>query len=843
MQPAKHQKDQRGRTLVARLIKCQMICVLVLACLAQAAYPQPITNDVLNAAELQVALKKLTVLGSALYVAAHPDDENTALLAYLSKGRHIRTAYLSITRGEGGQNLIGSEQGDLLGIIRTQELLAARRIDGAEQFFTRAIDFGFSKSSKETLEIWGRERILSDVVWIIRTFRPDVIITRFSPTLGGHGNHTSSAILAEEAFRAAGDPARFPEQLKYVKPWTPKRIVFNLARFLSEVPVDADSAIQADLGEYSAVLGKSFTEIAGLSRSMHKSQGFGAAQNRGSQVNYFKHTAGDLAKSDLFDGIDLSWSRIAGGESVGKTLNSAYASFQPENPRAIIPLLLKAYSELKKLRDDYWVEVKRKELIDVIRSCAGLWADALASDYSAVPGADVKVTLTVLNRSDFPFKWHGVRVPFQNSESVMDAALPYNQPLQREFKLTLPKDHTYTQPYWLREPAELGAYKVADQTLIGMPQDPASLSVKVTLMAENEPVQIEVPVRYRWVDPVEGERYRALEVVPPVALNLKQPVLVFPDDNEKVVSVVLRSGASQAAGRVRLDVPKGWRVTPDVIPFDFKRKEDEATVDFRIKPLADSASGTFKVLADVGSRTVSQGIVRIGYAHIPLQTVFPAAEGKLVRTDLKRKGQTLGYILGSGDEVPAALRQVGYTVVLLSDEDLAGRDLTSFDAIIAGVRAYNTRPQLKIYQRRLLDYVEKGGTYIVQYVTQQRLESENLGPYPFRVSRDRVSVEQAPVTFLNPQHPLLNQPNKLTKGDFDGWVQERGLYFADQWDPKYETVIASNDPGESSKAGGLLFARYGKGYYVYTGYSFFRQLPAGVPGAYRLFVNMISVGK
>ena len=801
-------------------------------------YPQP--PKVMDAAELQIALKKLTVLGSALYIAAHPDDENTALLSYLSKGRFVRGAYLSITRGEGGQNLIGSEQGDLLGIIRTQELLAARRIDGAEQFFTRAVDFGYTKSSDEALSIWNKDDVLADVVWIIRKFRPDIIITRFSPAIGGHGHHTASAILAEEAFKAAGDSSRYPEQLQFVHPWKPKRLMFNLARFFG-VQLDTINSLKVDLGEYSPLLGRAFTEIAGISRSMHKSQGFGAPQGRGATINYFQHTAGDSGKRDLFDGINLTWSRIKNGERVGKILKEAYKAYVPENPSAIVPILLRAYSEMNKLPEDPWVNVKKKDLINVIRSCTGIWVDAITTDSSATPGSMVSLTATIINRSNVTCTLERLSCSYWAKDSTMHMPLQYNKPASFKIEIKLPNNVKLTQPYWLEEKSSNGMYRISEMNLVGVPENPPPLSVTFTLSIGKGQITLDAPFQYRWIDPVEGELNRPFDVVPPVAVNLTEKVFVFSNNAEKEISVILRSGKANSNGQVKMTLPAGWSIPPS-IPFTAKDNNDEQTVTFSVKPSIESTDGTFIVDVETPDGKHSNGIHTIQYSHIPPQTLFPLAEGKLVRLDIKKAKQKIGYIMGSGDEIPTALHQLGYLVTLLSNEDLASRDLNEFETIIAGVRAYNTRPGLRMHQQRLLDYVNKGGAYIVQYVTRQRLESENLGPYPFNVSRDRVSVEDAPVTFLDPNHPLLNTPNKITQGDFQNWVQERGLYFADKWDSSYQTVLSSNDPNESPKSGGLLVARYGKGYYIYTGYSFFRQFPAGVAGAYRLFVNMIELG-
>src|SRR5918993_2076523 len=385
------------------------LAVLVLLLLSAHASARAQTPSVMDAAETQLALKRMTVVGSALYVGAHPDDENTALLAYLANERGVRAAYLSVTRGDGGQNLIGTEQGAALGLVRTQELLAARRIDGAEQFFTRAIDFGFSKSPEEALRVWGREEALSDVVWAVRRFRPDVLITRYPPTgEGGHGHHTASAVLAREAFDAAGDPARFPEQLDYVKPWRPKRLLWNVFSRQGERPAGADKLLSADVGKYNPLLGKSYTEIAARSRSMHKSQGMGAAERRGAALNYFAHVAGEEATGDIFDGVDTTWRRVAGGEAAGRLLGQAEREFRPSNPRAILPLLLRARAELRKLpADDPLVNAKREQLAKLILNSTGLWAEAVAAEPFATPGADVRVAVTLVNRSDVPLRFEG----------------------------------------------------------------------------------------------------------------------------------------------------------------------------------------------------------------------------------------------------------------------------------------------------------------------------------------------------------------------------------------------------------------------------------------------------
>jgi LmbE family N-acetylglucosaminyl deacetylase len=805
----------------------------------QLLHPQ--SSVLRDAAEIKLELKKLTVLGSVLYIGAHPDDENTALLAALALGKCYRTAYLSITRGEGGQNLLGPEQGEMLGLIRTQELLAARRLDGAEQYFTRAIDFGYSKTRSETLRFWGEEKTLSDVVWIIRSFRPDVIVTRFTPLLGGHGNHTASALLAEEAFRAAADSTRFPEQLQFVSPWRAKRIVWNVFRFSNDTLQNTPQLPGIDLGAYSPILGKSFTEIAGESRSMHKSQGFGAAQNRGSFMNYFQPVAGDSAKLDIFDNINTTWSRLNGADSVGKILTEAFRTFHDETPAQSIPLLFKALNLLKSLTQDPWVVFKKEKLTRVILDCAGVWIDAATPENSAIPGGEVKLTTTIVNRSLYPFVLERVVLPFNNIDTVYQTKMETNKPLRSNFTATLPKQIQYTQPYWLIEKPNVGSYTISNQLMIGQPENIPPIRIIVMLSSPDGTLNVNIPLQQKVVDPVDGELLRPFEIVPPIVINIQEPVVLFPDLSERKITLSLRSSIADARGTVKLKLPKSWRAVPERSEFQFQNKGDEQSFSFTVYPLDGAKSGTVTGEVEIGKTTVNLGIQSALYKHIPPQILFPLAEGKLLRIDLRKNGRTAGYIMGAGDEVPSAIRQMGYSVALLSDEEITEGNLHQYDVIVAGVRAYNTRPKLRIHQQRMMNYVKQGGTYIVQYNTPQRNEADNIGPYPLNISRDRVTEEDARITFVNRNNPLLTMPNKIHEEDCKGWIQERGLYFADHWDAKYDSVLSCHDANEPDRSGGLLTTKYGNGYYVYCAYAFFRQLPAGVEGAYRLFANILSM--
>jgi LmbE family N-acetylglucosaminyl deacetylase len=806
-----------------------------------------------DAAELQLALKKLTVLGSALYVAAHPDDENTALIAYLANERLLRTGYLSMTRGDGGQNLIGDEKGELLGVLRTQELLAARRIDGGEQYFTRALDFGYSKTAQETLAFWGHDTILADVVWNIRRFQPDVIITRFPTTgEGGHGHHTASAILAVEAFKLAGDPTKFPDQLKYVNVWQPRRIFWNRFSFRPIAPDDPSLAksLRIDIGTYNPLLGRAYTEIAAESRSQHKSQGFGAAERRGSILNYFYQLDGDPAQRDLFEGIDQSWSRYPGGENVGKILQQAADTFDLRSPEKSIPVLLQASDALDRLgaspawsaRVSPWIEVKRRELLEAIRGCAGLSIDVAAADSSVVPGGELPISVSVVNRSDYPLTLQMVASLYANPSKGVLQLLKNNQPVKTDLSIKMPDDAEISQPYWLQKPPGKGAFTVTQQTLSGLPENPPAVPITVSLTDNAmHTIIYSVPAVFRWTDPVRGEQTRPVDVVPVVTANLGSRVYLFPDVQPKQVTIWLQNFGAATPATVRLLLPNGWRATPTSSPVNFGKKGDEARAAFTVTPSPDEMIGAIGAEVDLPSgRKISTSITTIDYPHIPAQRVFGDATAKAVRVNVKKRGSRIGYIMGPGDEVAEALRQIGYEVTLLTDADLERGDFARYDAIVTGVRAYNTRKRLKLAQPKLLEYVNNGGTLVVQYNTLQELLIESPGPYPFKITSDRVTVEEAPVRFIHPDHPLLNTPNKITAADFNGWVQERGLYFTNNWDPRYETVLATNDPGESEKEGGELYARYGKGVYIYTSFSWFRQLPAGVPGAYRLFANLVS---
>ncbi|RFS18843.1 PIG-L family deacetylase [Chitinophaga silvatica] len=807
------------------------------------AWAQP--SPVWNAADIRLQMRKLDTLGSVLYIAAHPDDENTRLLGFLAREKCFRTGYLSLTRGDGGQNLIGNEQAELLGLIRTQELLAARRIDGAEQFFTRAQDFGFSKNPAETFTIWDREKILGDVVYMIRKFQPDVIICRFpADSRAGHGHHTASAMLAEEAYAAAADPKRFPEQLKYVQVWQAKRILWNTFNFGS-INTTADDQFKMDVGAFNPLLGKGFGEIAAESRSQHKSQGFGVAATRGASQEYFLTIKGSTPKTGLMDGVNTTWSRIQGGAAIGTMVDKALVAYNMENPAASVPALLEIRKAIIALPQGYWRTQKLKETDQLIFACAGIWAEAYSTTPVVVPGTNMEASVQMINRSDVKVSLKNIMLPGNTGVSAPQI-LEDNKLVTINRTLGIPANTPFSQPYWLEGEHPYGMYNIPDPLLVGNPENIPALQAKINLTIDGQDFSIDRPLQYKYTDPVKGELYQPLIIAPPVVADVANQVYIFTDTNPATVAVKLRAMKDNVQGTIQLKLPASFISTNNNQEFHLAQKNDEMTLQFSIKPakaVTTNKADTFTVVMNTEGKTYTQNMQQIRYDHIPLITLFPQAEARLVTVNLKHNGNKLGYIPGAGDMVAASLRQVGYEVTELGEKEIMSGDLSKYDAIITGVRAYNVNARMKYWQPKLMEYVHNGGNLVIQYNVNSPLVINDLGPYPFSLSRDRVTDENAAVSFINPKDAVLHYPNEITDADFGGWVQERGLYFTSGVDKAYSKVFKMNDKGEASMDGSTLIAEYGKGNYVYTGLSFFRQLPAGVPGAYRLFVNLLSLKK
>lgn len=801
----------------------------------------------MNSAEILQSLKKLNTVGSVLYVAAHPDDENTRLLGYLAKERNLKTGYLSITRGDGGQNLIGKEQGEALGLIRTQELLAARRTDGAEQFFTRANDFGYSKNPEETFSFWNKDSILADVVWTIRKFKPDVIICRFPITgEGGHGHHTASAILALEAFDAAANSAKFPEQLKYVQVWQAKRIFWNTFNF-GGTNTTAPDQLKIDVGVFNPLLGKSYGEIAADSRSMHKSQGFGSTKLRGEILEYFKLLKGDSCKKDLFEGINQTWNRFLTTAKFQKLIDDCIKKYNPQSPEKIVADLVSTYKQLQALEESdanvkYWKNLKLKETETLILTCSGLWMEAYATDYIAVPDKDLTISIQLINRNTGDVKLNKISFLGQ-SDTVISKTLKQNELLAFKHKEKLAAAINYSSPYWLNEKHSIGMYTVNDKQLIGKPKNDATVKVLFDVTVLDLNLKIERGLVCKSTDPVKGEVYRPFEILPPATINISDKVFVFNSDAPKDIQLTIKANTYNVSGKVFVKVPEGWVVTIKNPEFKLAGKGDEVTIDAIVTPGKNNTNGKLLASITINGTDYTKSIKRIEYDHIPYQFILSDAEANLVKVDLKKTGNAIGYIPGAGDDVATCLKQIGYDVTILTDELLVKENLSKYNCIITGVRAYNTNDRLQTYYNKLMDYVNKGGNFIVQYNTNNRFGpvGTKIGPYPFTISRERVTDENAEMRFVNTKSSVLNFPNIITQKDFEGWVQERGIYFAAEQDKNYETVFSSNDPDEKGNEGSLITCKYGKGNFVYTGLVFFRELPAGVPGAYRLFTNLISI--
>jgi LmbE family N-acetylglucosaminyl deacetylase len=806
-----------------------LVCLFTFA--SQVMHAEPSSS----AAILQ-DLRSFRQMGTVLYIAAHPDDENTLLIAYLARGRNYRTAYLSVTRGDGGQNVLGPDLDEKLGIARTQELLAARRLDGGRQFFTRAIDFGFSKDYRETLNMWGKDDVLGDVVRVIRTFRPDVVINRFSTQPGGtHGHHTASAVLGLEAFKLAGDSKAYPEQLKTLAPWQPKRILANGR--------GGGNGFRMEVNGNDPVSGLSFNDLAGRSRSMHKTQGFGAfgGGGGGARTESFELLAGEPATNDIFDGVDTTWARFPGGAEIGKLADEVIAQFDEKTPSASVPALLKLHHELAALKSsDPLVTEKREQLDRILQHCLGLEVETAIAQAEFVPGEKMELHHTVTVQAEVPVRWVAARYPSIKGESKKTVHLHAGQASSRDSVQILPPNTLVTQPYWLREEKSPGLFHVDDPSLIGHPENSPVFPIQQvfevggeTLVIADEPVNV--------AKNSEGqETRRRLDVIPPVSLRFNSEVALFAPGSSHPVTVEITAARAHAKGTLQLDTPTDWKVTPVKETFTLAKAGDKTELKFTVTAPAQSATAKIGASAEVGGTRYHSDRMEISYAHIPLQLLQPPAALKCVSLDLAIHGTKIGYLPGAGDTVDDCLRQMGCTVTELTTNDLTPERLKDFDAVVTGVRLFDTHRNLGPLLPALFSYVEGGGNVVMQY---NRVDGLQSTPLKLKISQERVTDEHATMTFIAPDSPVLNAPNKITKADFDDWVQERGTYFPNQWDEHFVPILACNDPGEQPAKGSLLVANYGNGHFVYTGLGFFRQLPAGVPGAYRLFANLISLGK
>nr|MBS0036868.1 PIG-L family deacetylase [Saprospiraceae bacterium] len=804
-----------------------------------------------SSSEIHHEIKKFNTLGSVLYVAAHPDDENTRLISWLVNHRHLETTYISTTRGGGGQNLIGPELGDEMGVIRTQELLGARRIDGGNQFFARTRDFGYSKHPDETFRMWGKDEALSDVVWAIRKLRPDVVINRFDHRSPGrtHGHHTAAGILGYEAFDLSKDPSEFSYHLDYVEPWQPTRLFFNTSwwffgsreRFEE---ADKSNMVTADIGVYLPLLGQSNSEIAGRSRSMHKCQGFGAAATRGTQTEYMEFLKGEElgGSNDLFEGIDISWNRVDPSgrlEKLGKRLDEEYDHRVPHHS---IPVLLEMRDYIEKIEDEFWRAKKLEQADHLIKWCAGLFLETTADRQYAAEREEVEFTTEITMRLPVEAKISNLRFYPQGPDTTLNLSMEHNRAYKIYEKMTIPDNADLTTPYWLEEKGTSGLQEVKDQSIRGKPETPPYLYVDYDVEIMGRKISYRIPVIYKYVNPAKGEIYERFDILPAVAVQFVQKTFVFGSERDREIEVSVTGSKDDVSGKVELVLPRGWSASETNWNFEINRKGQTRVFSTRLQSPDYQSDEKLKLRATVDGEVFDKSLTVIEYDYIPKLNVLSQAEARAVRVDVEVAGDRIAYIMGSGDNIPGALTQVGYRVDILNPAELLTTPISHYQAIVTGIRAYNTIEELGFAQERLFEYVKNGGNLIVQYNTGFRLNTDQIAPYQLNISRNRVTDHTAEVRFLQPDHPVLNFPNTITSDDFEGWVQERGLYFADEWDEEFTPILGSNDPNEPSRDGGLLVAPYGDGYYIYTGYAWFRQLPAGVPGSFRLFANILSLG-
>lgn len=809
-----------------------LLFLLLLACTFSAQ-----ANE--NPGNIYVNLQKLHSLKRVLYVAAHPDDENTRALAWFSLGEKAETAYFSLTRGDGGQNLIGDELSEKLGVLRTQELLAARSYDGAKQYFSRAVDFGYSKSPEESFEKWGRDALLEDLVLMIRMFQPDVIVTRFPPDeRAGHGHHTASAELAIEAFEKAADPSIFPKQLSKVATWQATSIYWNTSYWWDkDIRVEAvnnpDYLIE-EIGDYNPLLGMSYNEIGTIARSQHKCQGFGAIIERGSREEYFQHLGGEKLSNSFFDGNERSWEDLSSA-SLDAKFEALLENFDFHETANNVAALLEIYADLKSLPDSYIKKEKLERCQKIIVDCLGLRAELKTDDYSYVAGEQIQMKIEMLNRSSIPVNVVSFQSNLLKMESI-NADLEQNKPFEKDLNVGTTKD--FGSPFWLNRPFN-EVFDVAHVN--GRLRAEGDASIHGVLALKINGVAFELPINaiYKWRDPSYGERSRPIIGTPKFTASFEQKIILLKPGETQEVRMKVHSFQDSLTGKISWGNLKGWEIEEKEVPFTIEKKHGEVWLSFHIKATSKESDRSTLVLKDGNGNDLFQ-YTEIAYDHIPTQTIFSPSMLQCILMDAKIKQGKIAYINGVQDGLPAAIATLGFDVETIEVADLSDIDLSGYQSVVLGIRIYNVHPELRNYEKKLHDYVFNGGNLIMQYNTASRSGDNEFGPKPFSLSRNRVTEEDADVTFLAPEHPILNYPNEITQEDFNNWVQERGLYFAGTWDESYTPIFSWADQGEDPVLGSLIVTEHGEGRFVYTGISFFRELPKGVVGAYRLFANLLS---
>ncbi len=806
--------------------------------LAMAQQVRPATS-----AQIYHEMNQLKHLTRVLYLAAHPDDENTRMLAWLVNDQHIPTAYLSLTRGDGGQNILGPQLGPALGLIRTHELLEARKLDGgAEQYFTRAIDFGFSKTHEETFKHWDEQLLTGDVTWVIRSFRPDVIICRFPPNeQAGHGQHAASAILAHNAFKVAGDASKYKEHLKIVQPWQPKRILFNAYRF-GDRNTTSDQQFKLDVGQYNSLLGMGYGELAGISRSIHRSQGAGTRSVPGVQTEYLQLVDGSPFDSSIFDGIDITWGRI-GRNDIGDKIDAIIKAYDFTHPEKSLPALLALYKDVKGVKDNEWKYGKLEELEQLILHTAGFMAEIVADKPEVTRGENVPFTINAISRSG-AVKVKLLDIACLENDTACFLFMPEDKLVTFKRNYTIPANAPYTEPYWLSQPQKGNAhFAIPNPAELGLANTPNKLAAATRVMIGEETFVVEIPLSYKTLDPTHGDVVEQLKVVPDAWLNFTSAMYILGDDGILNTTVHIHAAKTLQNATLILMNPT---MSHSIKGINLAAGGD-TTINVQLPPAKTKSisKGGAEMFANIqhGADKFERAQNTIKYEHLPTLQYYTQASANVLNRTWQNNAKRVAYVAGAGDDVAQALQFAGINVDVLKNEDITLSNLAKYDAVIVGIRAINVNEQAAVWMPVLLKYTENGGTLVMQYNTNQNLNTKNIGPYPFALSRSRVTEEDARVEVLTPEHKLLNHPNKITQADFDGWVQERGLYFTEKWDERYTPLFSMNDAGEQPLKGSTIYSPYGKGHYIYTSLSFFRQLPAGNAGALRLLCNFISIGK
>lgn len=784
-----------------------------------------------SSSEIYDDLLRLQNNTTVMYLAAHPDDENTRVISWLTHEKHVDAVYLSLTRGDGGQNLIGNEKGELLGLLRTQELLEARKVDKGRQWFTRALDFGYSKTATETLKFWDKQKILGDVVWAIRKNKPQIIITRFDPNSNGetHGHHTASAILAMEAFDLAGDPKAFPEQLKYVTVWQPKRLFHNTSWWFYGSKENFEKAqtgklYSINVGNYYPTLGISNNEIAAQSRSKHACQGFGMALERGNDLEYFKLLKGDLPKSDdIFSGLELNYS----DKNIRTKMEDLLANYQFNNPQASLPQLLKLYDLIKNTEDDF----KLNQIKDLLTKTQGIYLEWTAKSAFGTKSEELITNLEITNRSSKNLKFS------TSGDGTKELLAGESFKKSDQFKID---NSVYSNPYWLQEKPINNLYVVTKFENIGQAEILNPLKKVINIDFGLQKIDFTIPLQQKTVDPSIGELYEPFYNVPAYVANFDQDHFIF-NNKLKNITIEVQNFNGNSSAKVSLKSNKDWKISPSqMIPFN--ENGEKKMVTFTIEPLSKDGNSTLEAIVEANGTIYNQSLSIVDYPHIDRQIWLKKAESKIQNLDLKIPDVKVAYIKGSGDDVPASLRAIGLKVDELDLKNWNSTSLQNYDVIILGIRLFNTQSEMNFVKNDLWRFIENGGTIINQYNTNRGILTNEIAPLDLKLGASRISEEDAKLKLLVPNHPIFTTPNPISEKDFEGWVQERGLYFADSWGKKMIPLLEGNDLGETPKNGILLAGKYGKGTYVYTGLSFFRELPAGVPGAYKLFMNILALG-